>query len=264
MISRRVRCSSAAFVALAIAAGPACAGDWEWTVAPYVWVPGITVDSEFSGEPGLPDDGSDVSIIDKLDAAFMGHAEGRSGRWGGYVDFIYVELSDENSTTLGPGGPIAGDLVASSDLKLGLVDVGGLVRLTSKGSGALDFDLLLGARFIDIEFDTIITLPSPGSTPLDVGTKVSDTDLMVGGRLLGRINERWYWTARADVSFGDSEGTANGLASVGYLFGDTGLFSIDIGYRYMVLETKSRRPSGAQIVHDLEVAGPVVGFVFRF
>ena len=251
-------------VALVFAGGPAFADGWEWTVAPYVWVPGVTVDSEFSGEPGLPDDGQDVSIIDKLDAALMGHVEARNGRWGVYADFIYVELSDENSTPLGPGGPIAGDLVVSSDLTLGLLDVGGLYRLTGGDSGPLDFDVLLGARFIDIEFDTIITLPLPGSAPLDVGTKVSDTDLMVGGRLLGRINERWYWTARADVSFGDSEGTANGLASVGYLFGDTGLFSIDIGYRYMVLETRSRRPSGAQIVHDLEVAGPVVGFVFRF
>ena len=262
MISGRTGCSCAAIVALAFAAGPALAGAWEGTVAPYIWVPGITVDSEFSGEPGLPDDGSNVSIIDKLDAAFMAHAEGRKGRWGVYVDAIYVELSDENSTTLGPGGPVAGDLVATSNLKLGLLDIGGLVRLTGGESGPLDFDVLLGARVIDIELDTIISLP--GSASLDVGTKASDTDMMLGGRLLGRINERWYWTARADFSFGESEGTVNGLASVGYVFGETGLFSLDLGYRHMTLKTKSRRPNGAQVVHDLQVAGPVVGFVFRF
>jgi hypothetical protein len=32
----------------------------------------------------------------------------------------------------------------------------------------------------------------------------------------------------------------------------------------MTLKTESRRAGGAQVVHDLEVSGPVVGFVFRF
>jgi len=260
----RMACRSLAIAALVFTGSPAFGDGWEWTVAPYVWVPGITVDSDFSGEAGLPDDGGDVSIIDKLDAALMGHVEARKGRWGVYADFIYVELSDENSTPLGPGGPISGDLTVTSDLTLGLLDVGGLYRLTGASSGPFDFDLLLGARFIDIELDTVITLPLPGSAPLDVGTRVSDTDLMLGGRLRGRFNERWYWTARADLSFGGSEGTANGLASIGYLFGDTGLFSLDLGYRHMTLKTESRRANGAQVVNDLEVSGPVVGFVFRF
>ena len=263
-ISNSVRCSSAAIVSLGIAAGPVHADGWQWTLAPYVWVPGITVDSEFTGEPGLPDDGSDVSIIDKLDTAFMGHAEGRKGRLGAYIDIIYVELSDENSTTVGPGRPVSDELAASSNLTLGLLDVGALLRLTDSKSGPLDFDVLLGARFIDIELDTIISLPLPGSASLDAGTEVSDNDMMVGGRLLGRINERWYWTARADYSFGDSEGTVNGLASIGYVFGETGLFSLDVGYRHMTLKTETRRPNGAQVVHDLQIAGPVIGLVFRF
>ena len=258
-------CRRLAIVMLAFASSTAFADGLEWTVAPYVWVPGITVDSDFSGEPGLPDAGGDVSIIDKLDAALMGHVEARKSRWGVYADFIYVELSDENSTPLAPGGPISGDLAVTSTLTLGLLDVGGLYRATGTGSGPLDVDLLLGARFIDIELGTVITVPLPGTAPLDVGTEVSDTDLMVGGRLRGRFNERWYWTARADLSFGSSEGTANGLASIGYLFGDTGLFSLDLGYRHMTLKTESRRAGGAQqVVHDLEVSGPVVGFVFRF
>ena len=264
MTAHRMACRCLGIVALALAGNPALADGWEWTVAPYIWVPGITVDSEISREPGLPDDSGDASIIDKLDAALMGHVEARKGRWGAYADFIYVELSDGNTTPIGPGGPILGDLVTSSDLKLGLLDVGGLYRLTSGESGSLDFDILLGARLIDIKVDTIITLPLPGSEPVDVGTELSDNDLMIGGRLLGRINERWYWTVRADVSFGDSEGTANGLASVGYNFGETGLFSLDLGYRHMTLKTKSRSTNGAQVVHDLEVSGPVVGFVFRF
>lgn len=257
-------CGSLAVGALVLAGSPAFADDWRWTVAPYVWVPGITVDSEISGEPALPDDGEDVSILDKLDVALMGHVEARKGRWGVYGDFIYVELSDESTTTLAPGGPVAGDLVVSSDLQLGLLDVGAAYRLAGTGSGPVDFDVLLGARYIDIELDTAITLPLPGSAPLDIGTTVSDTDLMLGGRLLGRLSERWFWTARADFSFGGSEGTTNALASVGYVFGETGLFSLDLGYRYMTLETESRRENGVQVVNDLEVSGPVVGFVFRF
>ena len=256
-----------AVVVLLLAALPlqsAFADEWQWIVAPYVWVPGVTVDSDFSGQPGIPDGGGDSSIIDKLEAGFMGHVEGRKGRWGAYVEFIYVELGDTQSMTLGPGGPISGDLVVSSDLKLGLLDIGGLYRLTRDESGSFDFDVLLGARIIDIDLDTLITVPLPGTEPVDVGTSISDADVMLGGRFLGRINERWYWTARADVSFGDSEGTVNALASVGYNFGETGLFSLDLGYRHLTLKTTSRRAIGPQMVHDLKVSGPVVGFVFRF
>ena len=68
---------------------------------------------------------------------------------------------------------------------------------------------------------------------------------------------------RADIAGGGTEGTINGLAAVGYAFGQSGLFSLDLGYRYMNIELKSENSNGT-IESDITVSGPVLGFIFNF
>lgn len=41
---------------------------------------------------------------------------------------------------------------------------------------------------------------------------------------------------RGDFSFAGTKGRVNALASAGYSFGENGLFSLDLGYRYMSVE----------------------------
>jgi hypothetical protein len=82
-------------------------------------------------------------------------------------------------------------------------------------------------------------------------------------RLVGEFSERWHYKLRADIAGGGTEGTINGLAAVGYTFGQTGLFSLDLGYRYMNIELKDG-DADETVKTDITMSDPVVGFIFNF
>lgn len=242
------------------------AAEWEWTVAPYLWVADVNLDLGVAGDPGLGG-GAEVplpSIVDKIDAAFMGHLEVRQGKWGGFLDLIWLKLSDQATIPVGPGGPILGDLNVSTDTELRLSEVGGLYRMGGSPANPLLFDLLIGVRFVDVDSRASVTLPGPGAGQVDIATSPSETDVLIGGRLSGEFASRWHWALRGDFSFGGTEGTVNALAAAGYAFGESGLFSLDLGYRYMSIEVDGNSRNGSSTELDLTLSGPVLGFVFKF
>lgn len=106
-------------------------------------------------------------------------------------------------------------------------------------------------------------LPGPGATPLNRNIDVSETDVFAGVRIVGQLNEKWHYRVRADYGSGGTEGTFNTLATVGYTFGKTGLFSLDLGYRYLSMELKDES-NGTVTESDITMSGPLVGFVFSF
>ena len=245
------------------AAGPVHAEDWKWTIAPYLWGSDVSLDLTVNDNTTIGGDAAFKDILDKVDGAFMGHFEGRKGQWGMYLDTIYLDMNDSNSISVGPGGPILGDLTADVGMKMKLYDAGVLYRLAEPESD-VQFDLLAGARYIDVSVDALLTLPGPAMTMVDIKTGPSETDLMLGARAIGKFAGRWHWAMRGDFSFGGSEGTYNGLASVGYTFGQSGLFTLTAGYRYMSIEMKGQTQRGQRAEADINMSGPLVGFIFNF
>jgi len=237
--------------------------DWQWTIAPYLWASDVGLDLTVNNDTTIGGDAQFKDLLDKVDTAFMGHFEGRKGRWGMYLDTIYLDLSDRSTVSVGPGGPILGDLAADAGMKLRLYDAGGLYRFSEAGA-AVQFDLLAGLRYIDVDVDANLTLPGPGMTSVGISTGPSETDLMLGARLIGFFADRWHWALRGDFSFGGSEGTYNGLASMGYTFGESRLFTLTAGYRYMSIELDGATARGNPSAADVTMSGPLVGFVFNF
>ena len=242
---------------------PLMADDWEWTVAPYIWAQDVGLDVTIDGDPVFGGSASFNDLVDDIDMAFMGHFEGRKDRWGLYLDTIYVDLSEGNTIPVGPGGPVLGDFMTEVSVKLQIYDAGGLYRLSDPGSD-VNFDLLAGLRYVDVDTGASLTFPGPEMNRFAVDFGTSETDLMVGGRLTGKFSPKWNWLLRGDLSFGGTEGTYNGLVGIGYTFGDTGLFTLDLGYRYMSIEVDSTSSRGGQVQSDLTLSGPVLGFVFNF
>jgi hypothetical protein len=193
----------------------------------------------------------------------MGHFEGRKGHWGMYLDTIYLNISDSNTVSVGPGGPILDDLTAEAGLKMKLYDAGGLYRLSDPGAD-FQFDLLGGIRYIDVDVDVSLLLPGPGAGELDISAGPTETDVMLGARMIGRFAQRWHWALRGDFSFGGTEGTYNGLASIGYTFGQSELFTLTAGYRYMSIDMEGESRLGNPIRTDITMYGPIVGFIFNF
>ena len=202
-------------------------------------------------------------IVDKLDSAFMGHIEVGVDQYGAFFDAINIALSDNAVVPVGPGGPILGDPLVDTDLKLKLYELAAFYRIGGPDPGSSAVDLFFGVREVDLDQALDIVLPGPGATPINKNLDVSETDIIAGARVVGRFNKKWGYKLRADYGGGGTEGTVNALASIGYTFGKTDLFSIDLGYRYLSIELKNES-NGSSYGSDLTMSGPIIGFIFTF
>ena len=238
-------------------------GQWEWTIAPYLWASDVGLDLAVNNEPVISGDAAFKDVLAKVDSVFMGHFEGRKGRWGLYLDMIYLDLADSSTVAVGPGGPLLGDLMVDANMKMKLYDAGGLYRLSDPDAD-VQFDLLAGVRYIDIDVDALLSLPGPSMTVVDIATGPSETDLMLGARITGNLAERWHWMLKGDFSFGGTKGTHNGLASMGYTFGESRLFTLTAGYRYASIDIEGVTQRGSPARTDITMSGPILGFMFNF
>jgi len=239
------------------------AADLEWTIAPYLWASDVGLDITVNNDPVIGTNVPFNDLVDKLDGAFMLHLEMKGDRFGTMFDSIYIKLADNAVVPVGPGGPILGDVLVSTDLTLTLYEFAAFYRFGSNAPGSSAFDILAGVRQVDIDQNLAIVLPGPGMTPVGASIDISETDFIIGGRLAGSFNDRWSYRIRADYGSGGTEGTINALAAVGYTFGQTGLFSLELGYRYFDLELK-KDADGSLLESDLTMSGPMLGLVFRF
>ena len=235
----------------------------DWTVAPYIWGSGVGLDVIVNNDPVLGADVPLSDLLDKQDGVFMGHFEGRGERFGLFVDTIYLSLADRNVIPIGPGGPIVGDLITDMKMTLKLYELGGVYRMGDDSPGSTAFDILLGARLVDVDQNLDLILPGPAATPVNLSIAISETDLFFGGRLVGKFTDKWHYKARADIGGGGTDGTFNILGAVGYTFGETGLFSLDLGYRYMTIELENDQ-NGTSTETDITMSGPLLGFIFNF
>jgi hypothetical protein len=238
------------------------ADDLTWTIAPYLWASDVAMDVAVNGDPAFGGDVAFKDLLDKVDTALMGHIELSSGTFGAFFDGIYLDLSDSKVINLGPGGPIIGDIPVDIGLKMKIYELGGLYRMGSGEVGSVAFDVIGGVRLVDITQNFDLVLPGPGGGPVSETIDESETDIFVGARLVGKFSEKWHYKLRADYAGGGTEGTINGLAAVGYAFGQ-GLFSLDLGYRYMNIELKNE-DAGDTVETEITMSGPVLGFIFTF
>jgi hypothetical protein len=129
---------------------------WQFGLSVYGWFPSVKGSTTFPPPPG---GGSDVTvdaadIIDSLKFVAMGSFEARRGRWGGFTDFIYMDLGNSKSQTrnfqLGrldiPAGATAD---ASLDLKSSIWTLAGEYRAVAEPS--VEVDASVGARMVDVD-----------------------------------------------------------------------------------------------------------------
>jgi len=243
------------------AAQPPAAPDskWEWTIAPYVWTAGVSLDVEANGNLVLGGDATFPDILDKLDIAGMLHFEARHGKAGLLADGLYLSLSDESSSSGNP--PIPNGTTADTNLKMGIYELGGFYR---PGGGKSGFDFLFGARDVDVSENTDVTFPGPlGLTTSFDGSK-NYLDAFAGARVSLPLGSRWNFSGRGDVAGGGTDITWNGVAAFGFSFDKAGKYTLLAGYRYMHIELGQTTDRGTDITSTVALSGPFVGFVFRF
>ena len=197
----------------------------------YGWFPSVKGSTTFPPPPG---GGSDVTvdaadIIDSLKFVAMGSFEARRGRWGGFTDFIYMDLGNSKSQTrnfqLGrldiPAGATAD---ASLDLKSSIWTLAGEYRAVAEP--AVELDTYLGARMVDIDEKLNYTLSGNiGSIALadrsgsrSVNLKNWDAIVGVKGRYSFSADRTWFVPYYADIGGGDSKLTYQLMTGIGYSF----------------------------------------------
>jgi len=221
----------------------------EWLVAPYVWLSDVSLDQSSGVSGGI----SASDLLDKSDAVGMIRIEAALNRWGMTFDYLWLGVS--GGTTI-PRPLPEGNLGLNAELDISIVELGGFFRPSGKDSG---IDYLFGVRNINSE-KILIVIPRIGP-PQRFDSDETFTDVYAGARYLARFGNNWDFNLRGDYSFGDSEGTWNLLASVGYRFNRH--FAMNLGYRHLAIEFEDT-DNGAVETTDIEMSGPLLGFLFRF
>ncbi len=233
-------CLGAAVLALAANPAQAESTDLDWLAIAYLWAADIGVDA---GSRDI--DASFGDIIDKLEMGFMGHVETQGDTLGGFVDVVYMSVSD--GQTIGPAS-------ARGELDMSLMDVALVWRPAAEHFAGVE--VFGGFRYLGVDFDLRATFPPP-LPELRTGIDTSYTDFLLGARYAAPVNDQWRLLFSGDLSGGDTEGTWS-LGGYGvYRNGPHRFYS---GYRH--LEAEVAAGGGRRV--DQTFTGPVVGYGFAF
>lgn len=126
---------------------------WEITVTPYGWAAGVDADVSAHGYTAESSFGF-TDIVQHLDMVGMLNIEARKGRWGGWVDGIYMKVSSAGDTP--------GSLLDSLDVGLEqvLAEVALYYRIWQGERGFMD--LYAGARYMRMDVDLSFGISDSG------------------------------------------------------------------------------------------------------
>lgn len=240
-------------------------GNLRFTLTPYLWLPSLDGTLRFDLPNGSPNvSASAGDILENLDFAFMATGDIRKGRWSAFTDFIYLDLSDDNAevrSVTGPGGvvEIPVDIGTQSGLKGFLWTLAASYTLFHGPSASLD--VFAGLR--DAQLKASLDWQFAGPLGLFPQTGSASNTTVIWNGLIGlkgkiRLSENgeWFIPYYADVGWGSSSSTWQGLVGVGYAFG---WGDLHLTYRHLHYDMDEGRA-----IDDLSLSGPTLGATFHF
>jgi len=255
-----------AAAALTLAAGAARAGDWQFSLTPYLWLPniegnGTTDRPPDSGQPAF--EVGPVDYLDNLDFVLMLAGEARRENWSLRADVIYLDFSNQRSavkTISGPGGEVEIPLNAGTTSSFT-----GLESQLTLGYWVVDqpkrsVEIFGGLRYLDVDFD----LDWEFDAPLDllpqsghIEQRANPLDAIVGANArFGLGDGKWFVPLHADIGTGESSLTWQLSAGVGYSFTWGDLLLV---YRHLEYQQED-----GDLLEGLALSGPAFGASFRF
>lgn len=242
---------------LVLFAGDANAADWNFSFTPYMWATNIHVDAKLDGRQVVDKEIPVSDLMKDLNTIFQGRFETQHGRWGAMADFFGVSLTDEVSGIALPSG--AGQATLKSDIGMTLIDVAGTYHL-KQDRQAVTF--LYGTRLLNnrATVDAKFNLANGQTVPQSYTTEEWLVDGFLGARYDKRFSRRWSFQAQGDVSTGETNYTWSVAPTVGYSFGKPGRYTVNAGYRHMVIDFKENNGLESQMT----MSGPLVSFRFSF
>ena len=241
---------------------------WTFQAILYGYFPDVGGSTRFPERSG----GSSINVnndqlLDSLNFAFMGTFEARKGRWGLFTDFIYLDVSGEQSNTRefaigGQGIPSSLNANLDFGIKGTMWTIAGEYLLVNDPSTTLY--VVGGARLLDVKETLSYNLSAdfgpfvgPGRNG-NTEVKESYWDAVVGvkGRYAFGANREWFLPYYADIGTGQSDLTWQAFGGLGYQFSWGSVLG---GWRYIDYEFKS----GSNI-ESLTFNGPMIGVAFNW
>jgi hypothetical protein len=231
----------------------ASADQWEFQLAPYVWLSGQN--GTTSTLPGLPPADVDIDFYDdiwgNINLAGMLVAEARKGRFGLFTDIVYTDIEMEDPT---PYGVLYS--AVDSQTKSWMVSIAGLYRLAEQQNRFLD--AIAGVRYWSV--DTDLTLKA-GLFPERSITNSEDwLDPLIGLKGMSVIgNSKFFISGGIGIGgFGaGSDFFGDALINLGYQW--TKGFSTTLGYRYLDVDYEKD-----DFLYDVVQDGITLGLSWRF
>lgn len=183
---------------------------WRSSLFLYLWATSLNGTAAIAGNE-VDIDESFSDLADNLAGAISLRFESHKGKWGYFLDGMYVKLDPSVDT---PAGTI------TTDVKDLVLEAGGVYHFNQTVQG------LFGARYQDMELD--IGFPRG----MSVGGSQDWVDGFLGLRLVPVNTEKWRVWLRGDVGVvGDSDTTWNAAVGAGYLFNPR--WSLVLAYRVL-------------------------------
>lgn len=240
---KQLACLAVATLALpAMAQEPAT---FTWSITPYLWASETKVDLSLRGEDLGGETISFNDLLDQLDSAFMLNVEGGKGHWSAFADLTWLETSDIEQRPV---------FLVDTTSETTILDAGVAYWPQGVGTG---LGMIAGVRHT--RFDNRYRLIRNDMPITEIRDDNDYTDALLGLRLIFPVGERWDLVTRADVSFGDSEGTWQARALFSRTVGKREMNQFILGYQYKEADFKS-----GDLRSDFTYHGPVAGFSFRF
>lgn len=227
----------------------AATGEWEFSVAPYLWAAAFEGTTRIGRLPSADISASFSDIVDNLDFAFMGTAEARRDRFSLFGDVVYVNVSDSTAT---PGPLFSRARVEVESL---FVTLGAGYTVVETGNATVDLNV--AGRYWSERNEIAF---SAGALP---GRSADATEVwfdpMVGGVARYRWDNGVFVSGQALIGgFGiGSDIVFDGVATVGYAFNDA--IAASVGFRWLSVDYEDD-----DFVYDIDQYGPIAGVRIRF
>ncbi len=240
---------------------------WEFSIAPYLWMAGISgTEGVVGAGPAANVDLDFSDVIKKLDIAGMLVGEIRYGKWALVDDFIYIRVSGDLTLS----GPF------ESRIELNQKSIINTLALSYRvvEVDRIQLDLYGGARlwYVDTKL-TVTPQRDPnvlGGRPIldsrvrepDLSRRVFQDDALwvdpvVGAKLLVNLGYDFSVMASGSFGMGASDEDWSLMSTLNYEVNNT--IQVMAGYRHIAVDYQK---SG--FVYDIEMSGPILGASFQF
>ncbi|WP_136808253.1 hypothetical protein [Desulfosediminicola flagellatus] len=227
---------------------------WRFTLIGYLHLAGINGDVTVKGET-IEVNESFSDLIENADFGGSFHLEARKGKWGVFVDPMYMKMSADEE---------AGPLNVGIEVEQWLVEVGGIYEISNwslgnTGDRLAKIDLLAGGRYFSLEIDMDFNLLP------EVNGKGDWVDPFVGIRFQADLTNKVKLLLRGDIG-GFGIGSAPDFAwnvhtALGYDLSEKS--TLWFGYRVLDVDYEDESDVGL-FGWDMTTSGFEIGYAYRF